>query len=284
VTTVVMSFIQSLARAAAVLPAGLSLCVAAPGAAAFELGVIPGIPALQQAEALFAENKYRQALPLYKEAMQMAQAQAYAHGRLAEIALRERDAPALRRLFAAYRAYPFEAPENFQTRVQYYEIGRLRAVYNQAIQAAQNRQWARAEQGFAQLLGDPAMHRQAISGLYRAAMLQNDFERAGFLSQFAEEAGDDAASSARLMRACAEQRVENRSAAFSAIKDELVARGASSDNTDQRVRAQREVYLGLIRLHVQFNQCFLGGWSTISEARPFFPDLADPVLSYLARR
>ena len=50
------------------------------------------------------------------------------------------------------------------------------------------------------------------------------------------------------------------------------------------VAVQRGVYLAMIRLHVELDQCFLHGMNSPSEARPLFPDLQDQVLAYLARR
>lgn len=239
-------------------------------------------PPLARAEAYFAEGNYNAAKPLLEALMAEAMQHHAAYGRRVQIALHERDAEALARLFAAHNTFPFEAPPQFQSRVQHYELYLLRRVYNQAIQAGLARDFAAAEQGFSQLLGDPAFHRQAAGWLFRLAMQQKDFERAQFIATLAEAAGEDPALSSPVLSACALQRAGQRDAALAAIKRALNAPGPAA--ADAGLARQRAVYLAMIRLHVELDQCFLHAFSKPDEARPYFPGLPDPVLSYLARR
>lgn len=230
---------------------------------------------LEQAEAGFAAGNYAEVKPHYQALFNQALLHSVAYGRLVEIALHERDTQTLTHLMAAHNAFPFDAPQQFQSRVQFFELNRLRKVYNQALQADLSRDWKTAEQGYAQLLGDPAFHRQAVNGLFRSAMRQKDFERARYIATLAERAGPDPVSSADLLEACALQRADQRDAARTAVKRVLDTRADAA--------WQQKVYLAMIRLHVELDQCFRHVWLAPREARPFFPDLPDAVLSYLAR-
>lgn len=206
-----------------------------------------------------------------------------AYGKLVEDALRARDQTQIQALFDAHRAYPFSQPAQFQQRVQYYELRPLRQIYNQAVQAAQSRQHAEAEQGFSQLLGDEAFHRQATGWLFRIAMRQKDFARAKFIAGLAESYADDPATSPNVLGACAAQRDDDRATALALLDKELKRRGADSGSAEQKRDAQQAVYLAMIRLHVEIDQCFLNAFKNPNEARPLFPDLPDRVLAYLAR-
>lgn len=239
--------------------------------------------ALDRALHALADGDRDAALPLLTEALGVAADHHTAYGRLVQLAVEARDAAALARLFAAHRAFPFEQPEHFQRRVQYFELGPLRRASNQAIQAALARNWPEAEQGFSLLLGDEAFHRHAASWLFRIAMQRRDFDRARFLAELARAVGDDPAASADVLAACAVQRADERQPSFGHIIRELGRRGGYAGPAEARMTAQRSVYLAMVRLHVELDQCFLNGMTRVEEARPLFPDLPDAVLAYLAR-
>jgi hypothetical protein len=262
----------------------LGLCPPAP-ARAHETSdpARPPESALDRALHALDEEDRDAALPLLTEALGLAADHHKAYGRLVQLAIEARDEAALARLVAAHRAFPFELPERFQQRVQYFELGPLRRASNQAIQAALARNWLEAEQGFSLLLGDEAFHRHAVTWLFRIAMQRRDFDRARFVAGLAYAVGDDPAASADVLAACAAQRVDERQPSFGHLIRELGRRGGYSGSPEARVAAQRSVYLAMVRLHVELDQCFLNGMTRVEEARPLFPDLPDAVLAYLAR-
>lgn len=262
----------------------LGLCPPAP-ARAHEASdaARPSESALDRALHALDEGDRDAALPLLTEALGVAADHHAAYGRLVQLAVEARDEAALARLVAAHRAFPFEQPERFQQRVRYFELGPLRRTSNQAIQAALARNWPEAEQGFSRLLGDEAFHRHAVSWLFRIAMQQRDFERARFVAELTRAVGDDPAASADVLAGCAAQRVDARQPSFGHLIRELGRRGAYAGSPETRVAAQRSVYLAMVRLHVELDQCFLNGMTRVEEARPLFPDLPDAVLAYLAR-
>lgn len=268
--------------------AALGVSAAGPGLAA-ELGETLQAPspasALGRAERLLEEgDDPAQARPLLVEALEVAADHHRAYGRLVQLAIDARDDAALGRLFASHRAFPYERPDQFRERVSHYQMGVLRRISNQAIQAAMNRRWTDAEQGWSQLLGDEAFHHHAVSWLFRIAMKQRDVERARFVAELARYAVADPATSADLLAACSAQRLGERQPAFGYLIRELSRRGGYADLPEVRVPAQRAVYLAMIRLHNELDQCFLSGMTRVSEARPLFLDLPDEVLAYLARR
>ena len=264
--------------------AALGLCQPAP-ARAHEASdaARPSESALDRALHALDEEDHDAAIPLLTEALGVAADHHKAYGRLVQLAIAARDEAALARLAAAHRAFPFEQPERFQQRVQYFELGPLRRASNQAIQAALARNWPEAEQGFSLLLGDEAFHSHAAIWLFRIAMQRRDFDRARFMAEQARAVGDDPAASADVLAACAAQRVGTRQPSFGHLIRELGRRGAYAGPPEARVAAQRSVYLAMVRLHVELDQCFLNGMTRVEEARPLFPDLPDAVLAYLAR-
>lgn len=239
--------------------------------------------ALARAEAYYSEGDTAQAEALYREALNTTEYHVAAYGRLVQIAVSQQDAAALKRLFGAQRAFAFEAPQEFRSRIQLYEMVRLRDTYNAALQAAVTHQWAPAEEGFYRLLGDAAYHRQATGWLFRLAMQQKNFARAGFIAGLAQDNTDNPAATPELLAACVLQRTDQRAPALAEIKKALTQRGAYRGAGDARIDAQRAVYLAMIRLHEENDQCYLGAWKTAAEARPYFPALPDAVLQYLAR-
>jgi DNA-binding NarL/FixJ family response regulator len=208
----------------------------------------------------------------------------HAYVRLVELAISERNYDELTALFARRRAFVFEAPEEFQRRVNASGLGGLRGRYNKAIQAAIARRWAEAERGFAFLLGDGTFHASSAAWMFRVAMQQRDFLKARFLADLVRDAPDDPGTSADVLAACALQRLDQRQSALGHLIRELGRRGAYDAPIERRVAEQRAVYLAMIRLHNDLDQCFLRGMRSPTEARPVFPDLPDQVLAYLARR
>ncbi|HLA75917.1 MAG TPA: hypothetical protein VJM76_08440, partial [Gammaproteobacteria bacterium] len=131
------------------------------------LSVTAGIKAEEGTGAAFSmgrvqqlvdEGKAKEAQAMLVGAMQDPEQHSAAYGKLVSLAITARDQDQLNKLFNAHRAYPFEVPELFQVRVDFYELRALRKVYNQAVQDFLGRQWPQAEQGFTQLLGDTAFH------------------------------------------------------------------------------------------------------------------------------
>lgn len=236
-----------------------------------------------RAELSFAADEGDRGEALYRLAMGTPLQHTVAYGRLVQIALGKQDAAALEQHFSARRAFAFEVPQEFRVRIQVYEMRRLRMTYDAALQAAGARLWAEAERGFAQLLGDEPYHRQAVGWLFRLAIQQKDFTRAHFIAGLARSYTDDPAATPELLAACALQRSDQREPALAQIKRLLAQRGAYRGEKDARVDAQRAVYVAMIRLHEESDQCYLHAWKTAAEARPYFPALPDTVLSYLAR-
>lgn len=203
---------------------------------------------------------------------------------LVEIAIAERDLAGLHALFAQRRAFLFDVPEEFQRRVNASGTQGLRKRYNQAIEAAIARRWGDAEREFAALLGDGTFHVQSVAWLFRAAMQQRDFSKARFLADLARHPPDDPSTSPDVLAACALQRLDQRQPALGHVIRELGRRGGYDGPLEHRVEEQRAVYLAMIRLHNELDQCFLRGMRSPADARPLFPDLPDQVLAYLARR
>ena len=238
---------------------------------------------LSRAETYYADGNTTQAEVLYREALSTTEYHAEAYGKLVQIALRQQDAAALKRLFIQHRAFAFQDPLQFRSRIQLYEMVRLRDIYSIALQAAQTHQWAQAEWHFSRLLGDEAYHRQAVGWLFRLAMQQQHFERAQFIAGLAQDYADNPAATPELLAACVLQRTDQHAPALAQIKKALIQRGAYRGTKDARVDAQRTVYSAMIRLHEENDQCYLNAWKTAAEAHPYFPALPDAVLQYLAR-
>lgn len=239
---------------------------------------------LEQAEDLLAEGDgIAPARPLLEAAMADPGSHHRALGHLVLLAIDERDMASIQPLFDAHRAFPFEVPSQFGRRASYYELERLRRTYDRALQAIDSRQWPEAELGMAQLLGDEAFHRQAVGWLFHIAMRKRDFPRARFVADLANEGDADAATSLDVVAACAEQRMGARQPSLGHLIRAIGARGGYGASVDDRTTVQRAVYLGMVRLHVALDQCFLKGLTRVEEARPIFPDLPDEVLRYLAR-
>ncbi len=241
-------------------------------------------PALQRAERLLEAGDEEHAKQVLAAALHVPADHEQAYVRLVEIAIAERDLASLHALFAQRQAFVFDVPEEFQRRVNASGLGALRKRYNEAIQAAIARRWADAERGFASLLGDGTFHTQSATWLFRMAMQQRDFLKARFLADLGRDAPDDPGTSADVLAACALQRLDQRQPALGHLIRELGRRGAYDGTLEHRVAEQRAVYLAMIRLHNELDQCFLRGMRTPDEARPLFPDLPDQVLAYLARR
>ena len=140
-----------------------------------------------------------------------------------------------------------------------------------------------AEAGFARLLGDEAFHRQATFWLFRLAMQQKDFVRAQFIAGLGRLYPADAETSPELLAACALRRDGKREQAMTQLKSLLTERGAYQGSDAERLDAQRAVYLAVIRLHAEHDQCFLRAWNAPEEARTYFPALSDDALQYMAR-
>ncbi len=236
-----------------------------------------------QAESYYAEGNIAQAEALYRAALDTTEYHTEAYGRLVQIALGQRDAAALKRLFEAHRAFAFEAPQQFRVRIQLYEMPRMRNMFDEALRAALAHQWASAEKQFSRLLGDAAFHRQAVGWLFRLAMQQKNFERAEFVAGLAQDYADNPAATQQLLAACVMQRTDRQAPALALIKTALTQRGAYRGSETARVDAQRAVYQGMIRLHEENDQCYLNMWKTAAEARQYFPALPDAVLQYVAR-
>ena len=239
---------------------------------------------LERVQTLLDQGKTQQAKALLAEALAEPDQHHTAYGQLVGLAVASKDKAELDRLFKAHRAYLYMEPAKFQQRIQYYELLPLRRTYNEAIQAALARQWRPAQAGLYRLLGDAAFHRQAVAWLFRMAMQQRNFEDAQFIAGFADAAGADPAASQNVLEACAAQRRDDRKTALLLLDKELRQRRAYGQQRESRLDAQRAVYLAMIRLHVELDQCFLGMLVTTAQAKPVFPDLADEVLGYLARR
>lgn len=243
-------------------------------------------PFMESAQRLVDEGKVTEAEAILVEAMQDAGQHSAAYGKLVSLAIAARNEARLNELFKAYWAYPFEKPELFQGRIEFYELRDLRLIYDQGVQDFLARRWPQAEQGFSQLLGDAAYHRQAVSWLFRIAMKQKDFDRARFIAGLAKLHTDDAASSPNVLGACAAQRKSDRQKSqegLALISDELKQRNGYGDSLQDRLTVQRMVFVAMIRLHNEIDQCFRFAMNTPAEARPLFPDLPDKVLAYLAR-
>ncbi len=243
-------------------------------------------PVPERAQALLSEGKEGEAQSVLLEALQDPGQHFAAFGALVSLAIVARDQPRLDELFEAHRAYPFETPENFQGRVEFYELRYLRQIYNQAVQDFMASRWPEAERGFSQLLGDAAYHRQSVAWLFRLAMKQKDFERAQFIAGLTKSHADDATTSPNILGACAAQRKSDRQVsqpALALVSEELKQRNAYAGSLQTRLAAQQIVYIAMIRLHNEIDQCFRFAMSKPAEARPLFPDLPDKVLAYLAR-
>lgn len=239
---------------------------------------------LERAQALLDQDKTQEAKVLLTEILDNPDQHLAAYGQLVGLAVARKDKAELDRLFKMHRAYPYMEPARFRDRVRHYELLPLRRTYNEAIQAALARQWRPAQDGLYRLLGDAAFHRQAVGWLFRMAMQQRNFEDAQFIAGFADAAGADPAAAQNVLEACAAQRRGDRKTAMQRLDQELRQRGAYGQQRTARLDAQRAVYLAMIRLHIELDQCFLGMLTTTAEAKPVFPDLADEVLGYLARR
>lgn len=237
----------------------------------------------EQTQVLLSEGNISAARPMLVKAMDDLRHHYQAYGKLVELAIAGRDRAALDELFAAHRAFPFQVPQAFQQRVAYFELRPQRETYNKAVQAALARNHASAVEGFAQLLGDEAFHRQAVAWLFRLAMQQKDFERAQFLAELNNVYQDDPSSSPALLGACAAQRQGDQEAALALLKGELERRNADAESEPVRLAAQQAVYLAMVRLHVELDQCFLDALESPEQARPFFPDIPERILSYMAR-
>lgn len=240
--------------------------------------------AVARAERLLESGEVEEAKQVLAAALHVPADHDQAYVQLVQIAIAERDLAGLHSLFARRQAFLFEVPEEFQRRVNAFGSGAIRKRYNAAIQAAIARQWAEAEQGFASLLGDGAFHTQSAAWLFRTAMQQRDFLKARFLADLGRDAPDDPGTSADVLAACALQRLDQRQPALGHLIRELGRRGAYDAPIERRVTEQRAVYLAMIRLHNELDQCFLRGMTSPPQARPLFPDLPDQVLAYLARR
>jgi len=241
---------------------------------------------LERAHTLLSEGKEGEAKSVLLEAMQDPGQHFAAFGALVSLAIAARDQVRLNGLFETHRAYPFETPENFQGRVEFYDLRYLRQIYNQAIQDFVASRWPEAGQGFSQLLGDAVYHRQSVAWLFRIAIKQKDFERAQFIAELAKSYADDATSSPNILGACAAQRKSDQQVsqpALSLISEELKRRNAYAESLQTRLAAQQTVYVAMIRLHNEIDQCFRFALRKPAEARPLFPDLPDKVLAYLAR-
>ncbi|MEO5702318.1 MAG: hypothetical protein ABIQ54_00250 [Gammaproteobacteria bacterium] len=243
-------------------------------------------PLLDRATTLLSDGKEGEAKSVLLEALQDPGQHFAAFGALVSLAIVARDQPRLDELFETHRAYPFETPENFQGRIEFYELRYLRRIYNQAVQDFMDSRWPEAEQGFSQLLGDAVYHRQSVAWLFRIAMRQKDFERAQFIAGLAKSYADDATTSPNILGACSAQRKSDQQVsqpALSLISEELKLRNAYAESLQTRLEAQQIVYVAMIRLHNEIDQCFRFAMSKPAEARPLFPDLPDKVLAYLAR-
>lgn len=238
---------------------------------------------LERADALLADGLASEAEPFLIQALDDERTHFAAFGRLARLAIARADAAGLAGRITRHRDFLFSDPDQFQHRAQFYELGPLRRIYNQAIQAAIARRWDEADHGFAQLLGDEAFHRDAVGWLFHIAMRTNNFEPARFLADLAEITLPDPATAADVPAACAAQRMGDRQVALGRVIRAVAGLGGYGPRADERVAAQRAVYLAMIRLHVQLDQCFLHTMTAVEQARPLFPDLADGVLRYLAR-
>jgi len=259
------------------------------------LSVTAGIKAEEGTGAAFSmgrvqqlvdEGKAKEAQAMLVGAMQDPEQHSAAYGKLVNLAIAARDQDQLNKLFNAHRAYPFEVPELFQVRVDFYELRALRKVYNQAVQDFLGRQWPQAEQGFTQLLGDTAFHSQAVPWLFRIAMKQKDFDRARFIATLAKSNTEDAAASPNILGACAAQRKSDREKsqeAMTLLSEEIKQRNGYVESLQDRLAAQQTVFVAMIRLHNEIDQCFRFAMKSPAEARPLFPDLPDKVLAYLAR-
>jgi hypothetical protein len=244
----------------------------------------PPASLLEQARQLIHERDIPQAKKVLARALSVPSDHFAAYGHLVRLAIEVQDREELSMLFDSHRAFPFEDPALFRSRIQHYEMGGLRRAYNQAIQDAIARRWPEAEHGFSLLLGDQAFHHQALGWLFQLAMQQRNPKKAQFISGLAHQRFENPATSGDLMSACALQRMDHQQPALGHLIRELARRGAYAGSVKVRVSAQRAVYVAMIRLHNELDQCFLHGMRNVEEARPLFPDLPDQVLSYLARR
>jgi hypothetical protein len=267
------------------LPALISVICAlsAQPSPAQTASVLPEPTLLERADALLADGLTSEAEPLLVQALDDERTHFAAFGRLARLAIAQRDAAGLATRIAGHHDFLFGDPDQFQHRARFFELGPLRRIYNQAIQAAIAQRWDEAEQGFAQLLGDEAFHRDAVGWLFHIAMRTKDFERGRFIADLAAMALDDPGTAADVPAACAAQRVAERQVALGRVIRAIAGLGGYGPRADTRVAAQRAVYLAMIRLHVQLDQCFLHTMTEVAQARPIFPDLHDGVLRYLAR-
>jgi len=259
------------------------LCVVISAASSAVDAPAEAAQAFEQAEAYYAEAAYAMSVPLYRQAMQEPRYHVAAYGRLVQMGIRNQDQAALQQLFSSHRAYLLEAPEDIRQHLQLFDMLGLRRTYNEALRAEIARDHDTAEKGFARLLGDEAFHRQATFWLFRLAMQQKDFKRARFIANLGRLYPAEAATSPELLAACALQRDGEREQAMAQLAALLTERGAYQGDAAARVDAQRAVYLAVIRLHEEHDQCFLHAWNTPEEARVYFPTLSDEVLRYMAR-
>lgn len=238
---------------------------------------------LARAETHYSDGDTAEAERLFREALGINEFHVAAYGRLVQIALSRQDAAALKKIFNLHREFAFETPQQFHPRIQLYEMVRLRNTYNAAWLAAMSHQWPQAEEQFSRLLGDEALHRQALGWLFRLAMQQKNFKRAQFIAGLPQDYADNPAATPELLSACVLQRTDQHKPALVQIKKALAQQGAFRGGKAERADAQRAVYLAMIRLHEENDQCYLNAWKTVAEARPYFPALSDEALRYLAR-
>lgn len=239
------------------------------------------VTALARAEQLLDEGRVADAASLLREAMDVPSDHYEAYGRLVRLAIDARDRETLSRLFADHSTFPFAVVSEFRRRVAFYDLWRLRRTYNLAIQAAMAKHWAQAEQGFAQLLGDGAFHDQAAAWLFRTAVERRDYDRARFLAELTRVPIDNPVGSADLLVACALQPQGERQPALGHLIRVVSGSHGYTGSGVRRGQAQRAIFLALLRLHNDLDQCFLGLVSGIPEARRIFPDLPDEILGYL---
>lgn len=245
----------------------------------------PGVDGdlLGQAKDLIDQGRPSDARTLLKEAWWIPSRHFPAYGMLVRMAIESGDEGELIRLFEAHQTFPFEDPKRFSKRVQYYERPVLQHAFDGAVRAALRREWDAAELGFSQLVGDGVFHDEATQWLFMIAMHRHQHERAEFISALARYYFPDLSRSADLLAACALQRAGQRQSALGHEIRELGLRGAYSGLKKEGITAQRAVFLAMIRLHNELDQCFLNNMKSPAQAKFLFPDLPDRILSYLAR-
>jgi len=238
---------------------------------------------LQRAKDFLEKDQIPEAKALLMEALEDPREHFEAYGILVDHAIGTQDEPALVRLFELHQTYPFARPDQFRRRVNYYELRMLRRIYQGAIEEGERRQWTASDWGFSQLLGDPALHEEAVEWLFRTAMQRRDFHRARFIARLARHDIVNPAVSFDLMTACSLQRLGERQPALGHLIRELGRVGAYAGTGLVRQKAQQAVYLAMVRLHNELDQCFLRGLRNVTEARILFPQLPDEILAYMGR-